>query len=43
LFELLDAQRTLRQTQTAYNQARENYQMALWQLEEAVGKPLVQP
>ena len=43
LFELLDAQRTLRQTQTAYNQARENYQMAVWQLEEAVGKPLLQP
>ncbi len=41
LFELLDAQRTLRQTQTAYNQARENYQLAIWQLEEAVGKPLL--
>jgi cobalt-zinc-cadmium efflux system outer membrane protein len=41
LFEFLDAQRTLRQTQTAYNQARQNYQLAIWQLEEAVGKPLV--
>jgi outer membrane protein, heavy metal efflux system len=43
LFELLDAQRTLRQTQTAYNQARQNYQVAIWQLEEAVGKPLLKP
>jgi outer membrane protein, heavy metal efflux system len=43
LFELLDAQRTLRQTQTSYNQARENYQLALWQLEEAAGKPLTKP
>jgi cobalt-zinc-cadmium efflux system outer membrane protein len=41
LFELLDAQRTLRQTQTAFNQARENYQLAIWQLEEAVGRPLL--
>lgn len=41
LFELLDVQRTLRQTQTAYNQARQNYQLAIWQLEESVGKPLV--
>lgn len=43
LFELLDAQRTLRQTQTSYNQARENYQLAIWQLEEAVGRPLLRP
>jgi cobalt-zinc-cadmium efflux system outer membrane protein len=41
LFELLDVQRTLRQAQTAYNQARENYQLAIWQLEEAVGQPLI--
>jgi outer membrane protein, heavy metal efflux system len=40
LFELLDVQRTLRQTQTAYNQARETYQLALWGLEAALGKPL---
>ena len=40
LFELLDAQRTLQTAQTAYNQARENYQLAIWQLEEAVAKPL---
>jgi cobalt-zinc-cadmium efflux system outer membrane protein len=41
LFELLDVERTLRQTQTAYNQARENYQLALWQLEQAVGTPVI--
>ena len=41
LFELLDAQRTFRQTQTAFNQARQNYQLAIWQLEQAVGKPLI--
>jgi cobalt-zinc-cadmium efflux system outer membrane protein len=41
LFELLDVQRTLRQAQTAYNQARKNYQLAIWQLEEAVGQPLI--
>ena len=40
LLELLDAQRTYNQTINAYNQARADYQMALWQLEEAVGKPL---
>ena len=37
LIELLDAQRTYNQTVTAYNQARADYQMALWQLEQATG------
>jgi cobalt-zinc-cadmium efflux system outer membrane protein len=41
LFELLDTERTFQQTQMGYNQARENYQLAIWQLEEAVGKPLL--
>ncbi|MBX3278949.1 MAG: TolC family protein [Acidobacteria bacterium] len=40
LFELLDAQRSYNQTLTAYNQARAGYQLALWQLEQAVGKPV---
>lgn len=40
LLELLDAQRTYNQTITAHNQARADYQMALWQLEQAIGKPL---
>ena len=40
LLELLDAQRSYNQTMTAYNQARADYQMALWQLEESIGKPL---
>jgi len=40
LFELLDAQRTYNQALTAYNQARSDYQMSLWQLEQAVGRPL---
>ncbi len=40
LFEVLDAQRTYNQTVTAYNQARADYQNALWQLEQAIGKPL---
>lgn len=40
LLELLDAQRSYNQTIGAYNQARSDYQMALWQLEQAVGKPL---
>jgi cobalt-zinc-cadmium efflux system outer membrane protein len=41
LFELLDTERTYQQTQMGYNQARENYQLAIWQLEEAAGKPLL--
>ncbi|HWQ31471.1 MAG TPA: TolC family protein [Blastocatellia bacterium] len=40
LLELLDAQRSYNQAITAYNQARADYQMSLWQLEQAVGKPL---
>ncbi|HEX4949020.1 MAG TPA: TolC family protein [Blastocatellia bacterium] len=40
LLELLDAQRSYNQAMTAYNQARSDYQMALWQLEQAIGKPL---
>lgn len=40
LFEMLDAERMARQTLVAYNQARAAYQMALFQLEEAVGVPL---
>jgi outer membrane protein, heavy metal efflux system len=40
LFELLDAERMARQTLVAYNQARAAYQLALFQLEEALGIPL---
>ena len=40
LFELLDAQRTYNQALAAYNQARSDYQMSLWQLEQATGRPL---
>ncbi|HZS44056.1 MAG TPA: TolC family protein [Blastocatellia bacterium] len=40
LLEFLDAQRTYNQALTAYNQARSDYQMSLWQLEQAVGRPL---
>lgn len=40
LIEFLDAQRTYNQTVSAYNQARADYQMALWQLEVAVGQTL---
>lgn len=40
LIELLDAERTYNQTISSYNQARADYQMALWQLEQATGKPL---
>ena len=40
LFELLDAQRTCNQALAAYNQARSDYQMSLWQLEQATGRPL---
>lgn len=40
LFELLDAQRTYNAAQTSFNQARADYQLALWQLEQAVGRPL---
>jgi len=40
LIELLDAQRTYNQTVNAFNQARADYQLALWQLDQAVGRPL---
>ncbi len=40
LFELLDVQRNTRQVLMAYNQARANYQLTLWQLELAVGAPI---
>jgi len=37
---LLDAERTVRQAASSYNQARANYQSSLWQLEQAVGRDL---
>ena len=40
LFELLDAERMARQTLVAYNQARAAYQLALFQVEEALGIPV---
>jgi outer membrane protein, heavy metal efflux system len=40
LLELLDAERTVRQATAAYNQARANYQLSLWQLDSAVGRDL---
>src|SRR5581483_1821240 len=40
LIELLDAQRSYNQAIAAYNQARADYQNSLWQLEQAVGRPL---
>jgi cobalt-zinc-cadmium efflux system outer membrane protein len=40
LFEFLETQRNTQQTLIAYNQARANYQIAVWQLEHAVGGPL---
>jgi outer membrane protein, heavy metal efflux system len=40
LFELLDAQRAYSLAMTSYNQARSDYQTALWQLEQAVASPL---
>jgi len=40
LFELLDAQRTASQAALAANQARGAYQLALWQLEQAIGGSL---
>ncbi|HEX4664162.1 MAG TPA: TolC family protein [Terriglobales bacterium] len=41
LLELLDAERTVRQATTSYNQARSNYQLGIWQLEQAVGRDLL--
>ena len=40
LLEYLDAQRAYNAAMTAYNQARFDYQMSLWQLEQATGSPL---
>jgi cobalt-zinc-cadmium efflux system outer membrane protein len=40
LLELLDAQRAYTTAMTAYNQARSDYQVAVWELEQAVGQPL---
>ena len=40
LFELLDAQRTLLQARTGYNQARFDLQNSLWMLEAAIGRNL---
>jgi cobalt-zinc-cadmium efflux system outer membrane protein len=40
LFEALDAQRTANQTLAAYNQARSDYQVSVWQLEQAIGHEL---
>jgi cobalt-zinc-cadmium efflux system outer membrane protein len=40
LFELLDAQRAYSAAITSYNQARLDYQTSLWELEQAIGRPL---
>ena len=40
LFELLDAQRTLLQARTGYNQTRFDLQNSLWMLEAATGRSL---
>ena len=40
LFELLDSERNARQARVAFNQARAGYQLALWQVEAAVGQPV---
>ena len=40
LFEVLDAQRIYNQSMTAYNQAKADYQLSLWQLEQATGQQL---
>lgn len=40
LFELLDAQRAYNAAMTAYNQARSDYQLTLWDLEQATGRSL---
>src|SRR3989442_2430862 len=40
LFELLDAQRAYNAALTSYNQARFDYQMARWRLEQAAGTSL---
>ena len=40
LLELLDAQRAYAAAMTGYNQARSDYQLAVWELEQAVGRSL---
>jgi cobalt-zinc-cadmium efflux system outer membrane protein len=40
LFELLDAQRAYNAAMTAYDQAQSDYQMTLWDLEQATGHSL---
>lgn len=40
LFELLDAQRIAGQSAVAANQVRAAHQLAFWQLEQAIGRPL---
>lgn len=40
LLELLDAERTVRQAASSYNQARSSYQLSIWQLEQATGRDL---
>ncbi|MBO0724706.1 MAG: TolC family protein, partial [Blastocatellia bacterium] len=40
LLDLLDAERCYNQTISSYNQARADYQSAIWQLEQAIGRPL---
>jgi cobalt-zinc-cadmium efflux system outer membrane protein len=40
LFEFLEVQRMTRQALMAFNQARATYQVSLWQLEQATGKPV---
>jgi outer membrane protein TolC len=40
LFEVLDAQRAYNLAMTAYNQARSDYQLTLWDLEQAIGRSL---
>jgi len=40
LFELLEVQRGYTQALSSYNQSRADYQMSLWQMEQAIGGPL---
>src|SRR5215468_735162 len=40
LLEVLDAQRTYNQSMVAYNQAMADYQLSIWQLEQATGRQL---
>jgi outer membrane protein, heavy metal efflux system len=40
LFEVLDAQRAYNLAMTSYNQARSDYQLTIWDLEQAIGRSL---